>query len=200
MQSPRTSICDLIGVYHSFPAQLSVKHKDIISKRIICKRVCCFSCKRLVKVMAVLLSLSLSLQETAFPVTQTLAFFLMFLRRRDHVPSEWVECLSDFPKKLLNVLPPFSHLYEVWGIRVPQSLCTSVLDRRKRHKFVLPPETAWRVKTPENWLRKKGEETMLGMQKHDEVSSPGKILPCLALQQIQVNLSLKLKGTETESV
>lgn len=35
---------------------------------------------------------------------------------------------------------------------------------------------------------------MLGMQNHDEVSSPGKILLCLALQQIQVNLNLKLKG------
>lgn len=37
------------------------------------------------------------------------------------------------------------------------------------------------------------------MQNHDEVSSLGKILLYLALQQIQVNLTPKLKGTETES-
>lgn len=39
---------------------------------------------------------------------------------------------------------------------------------------------------------------MLGMQNHDEVSSLGKILLYLALQQIRVNLTPKLKGTETE--
>lgn len=48
--------------------------------------------------------------------------------------------------------------------------------------------------TPENRLRKRWEETMLGMQNHGEVSSLGRILLCLALQQIQVNLNLKLEG------
>lgn len=132
-------------MYHSFPAQLPFKHKEIISKRII--------------FMCVLLFL---LQGICNSHGHFLKPFL--ITTRDNISSDADSCLfPGVPEKRpdsfwvswvsvrfsLKTPECTAHLlklvWRVWGIRVPQSLCTYVLGRRKRHKLVFPPKTAWRV-------------------------------------------------------